>query len=252
MGIDAEMFVRTKAKVTKEEVREWAYRLGEAFGPDNFWIWKDKDRIRHCLELTGVYHQDGPEIKPEHGEVFIQVHPATRYYGRGYERGNLPFLAAIAEWLEANIPGAEVWYGGDSSGVEAKKFNRAARQKLLQHFYKYGHSPYHRFDGLLSKDGLEAPLCKCCWKKMRQFGWGQNYAAFNCDGCGESTVTKDGGKTFVPHEDNWEVAVGNPFSCPECKNELVTRDAGKTFATRKSAEKIVELEKKRKEKRANG
>lgn len=246
MGIDAEMFVRTKAKVTKEDVREFAYRLGEAFGPENFWIWKDEGRIRHCLEIIKTYHQDGPDIKPARGETFIEVHIASRYYGPGYERGDLPLLVMVAEWLEENIPGSEVWYGGDSSGVEAEKFDKAARRRFLKHFYKHGHSLYRDVFDKIKKDELENPVCKCCWKKMRRYGWGENYAAYNCDGCGESVVTKDGGKTFTPHED-WGVVSGKPFSCPECRTELMTRDAGKTFATRKSVEKVVEEEKKRKE-----
>jgi predicted RNA-binding Zn-ribbon protein involved in translation (DUF1610 family) len=253
MGIDAEMFVRTKAKVTAEEVREWAYRLGETFGPENFWIWKDERKIRHCLEIIKVYHQDGPDIKPKHGETFVGVYPATRYYGPGYERGDLPLLVMISEWLEENIPGAEVWYGGDSSGVEAEKFDRRARNQLIRHFNKYGHAPYHgHFDR--KDDDVKAPICKCCWKKMRRYGWGKNYAAFTCGGCGEDVLTTDGGKTFSARVEDWEAATGRPFSCPQCKTELVTRDAGKTFAALDNAKKVAEAEKKRKEekKKADG
>lgn len=199
MGIDAEMFVRTKAKITKEQVRDLAYHLGSAFGADRFWIFKDRGEgipPRHCLEIVNKYDQDGPTIKPEKGETFIRVHPATRYYGEGYERGDLPFLIMLAEWLERNIPGGEVWYGGDSSGVCAEKFDKRARKRYLDLYCKVGHHPYSGAFDTDHGDGVKAPICKFCWKKMRRYGWGKNYAPFHCSGCGESVVTRDGGKTF--------------------------------------------------------
>ena len=255
MGIDARMFVRTKAKITEEQVREWAYRLGEAFGPESFWIFKDRGEgipPRHCLSLIKEHHQDGPTIKPKSGETFIAVHPATRYYGVGYERGNIVLLIGIAEWLEANIPDCEVWYGGDSSGVEAEKFDRKARADVMRHFADGGHTAYRDVFDNDHGDGIKAPLCKFCWKVMRRYGWGKDYAAFHCAGCGEDIMTRNSGKTFQPKNDDWEMTVGGPsFECPSCKTELVTRDAGKSFVPLKDAKKMAEAEKKRKEERKN-
>lgn len=251
MGIDAEMFVRTRARITVDQVRDWAYRLGSTFGAESFWIFKrEGEPVRHCLQIVDEYTQDGPTLKPEKGETFIRVYPATRYYGEGYERGNLPLLIAVAEWLERNIPHAKVWYGGDSSGVEATAFDAKARRHLMRHFCDQGHEPYERAFDSDHGDGIAAPLCKCCWKKMKRYGWGPKYAAFICNGCGENTLTRDGGQTFEQRRDDWETALNNPHAeCPKCQTPLVTNDAGRTFIARSDAEVMAERERKAKERR---
>lgn len=251
MGVDAEMFVRTKAEITEVEVRTLAYRLGEAVGHDNLWIFKNPSfgEPRHCMQIVPEYTQDGPTITPEKGETFIQVYPATRYYGEGYERGNLPLLIMIAEWLEENIKDGEVWYGGDSSGVEAKKFDKKAREKLFKFFAKEGHRGYTTF---FDKD-KGGPLCNMCLVRMDQYGFGPNYASYYCPGCGENTVTHDGGKTFEPKKEDWEGSCASPFECPSCKTHLVTRDAGHTFEKLEIAKNWAEREKERRERnRGNG
>lgn len=251
MGVDAEMFVRTKVKITEEQVRTLAYRMGEAFGHDNLWIFKNPDHgeSRHCMQIVPEYTQDGPTIQPGKGETFIQVYPCSRYYGEGYERGNLPLLIMIAEWLEANIPGGEVWYGGDSSGVEAKKFDKKAREKLFKFFAKGGHRNYTTF----FDKKADGPLCNMCFVRMDQYGFGQNYASYYCAGCGENTMTRDGGKTFEAKNENWEPSCASPFECPSCKIHLVTRDAGHTFEKLEIAKVFAEREKERRErKQGNG
>lgn len=213
MGIDAEMFVRTKAKVTPDQARGWAVSAAQAFGHDRFWIFKrEKTDLekRHCMEIVREYTQDGPTIKPKKGETFIQVYPATRYYGPGYERGDLPFLIMLAEWLEETIPGAEVWYGGDSSGVEAVKFDWDARRTLFKHFCENAHRPYRgAFNGLRSsgKDAPKLPFCGFCGVPMNQYGFGKEYASYGCDGCGGGTETHDGGKTWTEKIDpeDWQM-----------------------------------------------
>lgn len=199
MGVDAEMFVRVKGgNYTREAVKRIAYDLGSAFGPDKFWIfkdcsWADDGSVRHAATLIEKYEQDGPDIEPEDGEQFIQIHPATRYYGEGYERGNLPFLIMLAEWLERRIPGGVVWYGGDSSGVEAEPFDKAAREKLWAHFCAVAHAPYDDvFDNDSHSITMPRPICPICDVKMKRYGWGAKYGAFNCSGCDERRIWRDG------------------------------------------------------------
>ena len=102
-----------------------------------------------------------------------------------------------AEWLERNITGGEVWYGGDSSGVCAKKFDLEARQEYITHWAEAGHVPYCEcFDN--GPEGIvDAPVvCSLCKVPMTRYGWGPQYAAYRCLGCEKSVGTHDGGKSW--------------------------------------------------------
>lgn len=205
MGIDAEMFVRTKEAVTDEQVLQWAIDLHEAFGEFVFVIHRDAPYAfggdRHCLEIVDAYYQDGPQEDPADGETFIRAHLYTRYYGKNYERGDLPRIIAVARWLEDRIPGAEVWYGGDSSGVPAEPFGQEERDALWAHFVKVGHRPYTHAGFIANRGDIAAPTCGLCKIPMRCYGIGKNYGAFICDGCGWKLTTRDGGKTFEHKKD---------------------------------------------------
>jgi hypothetical protein len=191
MGIDAEMFVRTKNKRTPQEVRKLAYKLAAAFGHESFWIWRPgessfNEEGRHCLEIVEVYEQDGDDIVPEPGEQFIRCYPGTRYFGEGYQRGNIRLLCDIAEWLEGNL-GGEVWYGGDSSGVCAEKFDQEARQKHKRLFFESGKTWLLGFSNALGD--TPRPTCDFCTVPMTQTtfaGRGNPKAnnVFTCLGCG--------------------------------------------------------------------
>lgn len=203
MGIDAEMFVRTKIKITETEVLKYAYLLGEAFGPESFIIGHPRANYLfgepyHCLEIVKKISQDGPDIFPEEGEIFIKVRLRGRYYGIGYERGNLPNIIAVACWLENNIPGAEIWYGGDSSGVTHEIFDKKVRDKLFKHFCKEGHEPYYGEDWCNEiKFPLPISKCELCNVPFVRYGIGQSYAAYSCSGCGFHLRTPDSGKTWM-------------------------------------------------------
>lgn len=212
MGIDAEMFVRVRRAVPDAEVKRLRYRMAEAFGASRFWIFneagkaapveRDEDASfdnRHCMERVKVYTQDGPDILPEPGETFLRVYPATRYYGDGYERGDLPLLISLAEWLEANT-GGEVWYGGDSGGCCAKVFDHDARAQLFAHFCRHGHQPYRSgWDALTAADDTKVTglLCTFCDFAMTRNGWGPNYQGWDCYGCGMRMESRDNGATFT-------------------------------------------------------
>ena len=85
MGIDAEMFVRTRSKITEDDVRTLSYRMCDALGAEHFMIWQgdeDEDpQEQHALSIVCEWDQDGPTILPEEGETFIKVHFLGRYTG---------------------------------------------------------------------------------------------------------------------------------------------------------------------------
>jgi hypothetical protein len=213
MGIDAQMFARTRANLSPEDVRRLAVELCEAFGAGEFWIGEDwpvydddYEKVvrkgRHALEIIGVYHQDGDDIVPDDGEMFIEAYPATRFYGEGYERGDIVFLLALARWLRSRIPNAEVWYGGDSSGVCAEPLTPEYEEQLWRRFTETGHRGY---TGALSNRGGwndafgagKNPVCGFCNVAMHNIGGGGGESFFSCGGCGKKSVVGADGRVTV-------------------------------------------------------
>lgn len=192
MGIDAEMFVRTRAPITEDFVRRLGYELGRSFGRDRFWIsragqYDDQPHYRGAAAVVEKYEQDGDDIVPEPGETFIRIYPTTRYYGAGYERGDLPFLIMLAWWLESKVPGGAVWCGGDSSGVCAEPFGVKERADLWAHFLSNAHEPYNGFGR-----SEERIVCPDCVEPMVQYGSGGGWTMHVCDGCGWRRESQDG------------------------------------------------------------
>lgn len=151
-----------------------------------------------------AYFQDGGTIYAADGEWFLEVSLWTRYYGVGYERGDLMTICAVAEWIEANIPKATVFYGGDSSGVEAESFDSAAREKLKRHFYSQHGRDYFNHEWF-GRAGGKAPRpnpCGLCIPGEPRFnqhgsGMGGAFIAVNCAGCGKSFESNDAGQTWT-------------------------------------------------------
>jgi hypothetical protein len=219
MGIDAEMFVRVKRAVPDDEVRRLRLQLGSAFGADKFWIFgrdkavgeapldeADDDHApigspRHCIERVTEFRQDGDALMPEPGETFLRVYIASRFYGDGYERGNLPLILAVAAFLREATHG-EVWYGGDSSGVCAELLDDARRRELWAHFVAVQHEPYENGMRWDRDDNIPNQHCTFCNAPMRRYGGGSGglYAPFFCCGCGADIETRDGGKTWAPRK----------------------------------------------------
>jgi hypothetical protein len=146
--------------------------------------------------------QDGPPVYAKPGETLLEVSVWTRYYGEGYERGDILTLCAIAEWAEVNMQPCEVWYGGDSSGVCVARFDNARRSGLRAHLYGTAGRDYFKYDSdKARKHPKPCGLCIPDEPRFNQFGHGANYCAVSCSGCGKSFETRDGGATWGPHKD---------------------------------------------------
>lgn len=197
MGIDAEMFVRTREALTPRDLRNLSVDAVEAFGTKPFFLMPEADLTgdgdenewwepgdppgRHVLRRIRWWVQDGADIHPEPGEQFIKVSLFSRYYGEGYERGPIHDHIAIARWLEHRIPGGAVWYGGDSSGICAEPFGPAERERVWAHFCTVGHRPYYRsWD---PNDGADAPVCGFCGPRLVANGGGRDVTFYYCRGC---------------------------------------------------------------------
>lgn len=180
------MFFKTRHRISDDNLKRLAWRLAGAFYREGFGFYDD---TMTCIEAIETYQQDGDDITPEPGEYFYEIHLSGRYYGPEYERGPITDFVAIAEWLEFNVADAEVWYGGDSSGICATRFDRPARQVLLAHFYRHGHLPYvEAFDGL-TEGRPECPRCKI---HMIQNGGGGDREFYFCYGCPNKAITVAG------------------------------------------------------------
>lgn len=212
MGIDARMLIRYRGeKPTEDQLTRWSWDLCRSIGAEHFYLSDgDGDAIVRAVDLTKyeddepgrAYYQDGPTLYANTGEWLLEVSLITRYYGIGYERGDILTICAIAEWIEQNMQPCKVLYGGDSSGVTAVPFHDEVRRQYRAHLYSQSGRDYFKaFDD----DRKSYPIpeqCGLCVRgenRLIRYGWGNNYVALRCAGCGKNFETRDNGVT-------WEVS----------------------------------------------
>ena len=131
MGIDAMMFITTSTPVTDAQIDIWCGALVAEFGDDPILTDEHDDGWRVLQRVKQGSFIPGPQ-----GSEALELQLWGRYYGRDYERGTLPPYVAIAEWLERNIPGSTIWFGGDS--VAIRLFDKEERDALMKHWKAYG------------------------------------------------------------------------------------------------------------------
>jgi hypothetical protein len=150
--------------------------------------------------------QDGDPIFAKPGEWFLKVNCWSRFYGIGYERGDLLTLCAIAEWCEINIPNCVVWYGGDSSGELAQPWPDSERLKLRYHLYSPKGREYFKYSSRYGQQPKHPSPCGLCIDggSFEQYGsGGGGYIGVHCASCGKSFESRDHGVTW---EDKKEAA----------------------------------------------
>lgn len=207
MGIDAQILVKNRStEITKEECWALAVELARICGPETFFMdpmglnlspWRPEPF--HCLEIIQpmgaieakdngepdwegkvIYIQDGPEIFAAPGEQFLEVHMLGRYYGPGYERGNWPKIRTVIECLMykfVRFRDADIWYGGDSSGMVLEKVTPEWMLEMNKHYYSGGRSGYVKAFG-------SGPQCPGCHISLANCGGGGSQSFFWCETCG--------------------------------------------------------------------
>lgn len=175
MGVDAEMRIQTPDLLSDREILKLSFDIAEAFGRDSFWIDREKKRSA----ISRWVSEDEYDVAPSEGP-FIMPNLWSRYYGiDGYERGDLPFLLAVAEWFEHRIPGCKVFYGGDT-GDGYEPWDKARRAEFFAHFAEVGHKPYSGY--FQRRDPVV--LCDWCEEPMRIHTWGpygrRKYLCVHC------------------------------------------------------------------------
>jgi hypothetical protein len=209
MGVDAQMLVRTKRAVTPAEVKRIAVQMQIAFGHDGvLTVWSPNAAYvpykggRHCLEIIERYEQDGPAIKPRKGETLVEVSLGTRYYGPGYERGDLPGILAVARYLRAAFKPCEVWYGGDSSGICAEHLNDELESSLWEHFCSQASREYFS-----SGSKTSAVRCDFCDIPANNNMWGGGKTGHYCPSCGAHWLLYTDGRLVSADKDYKPLAV---------------------------------------------
>lgn len=205
MGVDARMVFTMSGEPKAERLRQIQYCLMEKVGKELFWCdtYQNPSTGKHendrkfpqpFLVPVGTYEQDGPDLILPNA---VKVKLFCRYYGDGYERGPALNLIAVMLTLLGLPDVTAVYYGGDSSGICAEPFTREKVLALLDHFCRVGHEPYHSYFDRGERQG-ESPRCSYCGVPLLRNGWGQRFAVFYCQGCGETLTLRD--EDF----DNWK------------------------------------------------
>jgi hypothetical protein len=181
MGVDAVMMVQApSSEVTDDRIVEWSYKLGAAFGFERFLVY----RLDGRRALTRADEDDIRcyNVRERPGWTTLRVNIFSRYYGPGYERGDLPFLLALARFLEDIVPASYILYGSDS-GDTLEYFGRDEQEDLWDHFVSVQYEPYHRAFTPLS--GQAPPSCGFCGDvPMSNHGGGAGVEFYECHGCG--------------------------------------------------------------------
>jgi hypothetical protein len=195
MGVDVNMLATTAKQLSDVDIRNLSYRLCEAFGYQEFWqdVRKGQFALSRVIEDSYAYEWLPKHVARDSGTI-IMVNQSWRYYGPGYERGSLPTIIGVAEWLSRN--NLDVWYGGDSD-ERVYLFDSVARDKLREHFAKNGGGPYR--SGFGSGDyKLECPYCV---NPLRVYIWGPAGArSYSCPGCGYQCTRSSDGTIIVDKE----------------------------------------------------
>lgn len=183
MGIDSHMLLRTKHPIADQRVNQLAWELAASFGHQNFYVTPNNTR---ALYTVPVYYQDGPEIIPEPGETLIRVNVVGRWCDIYSLNSKLFYYAAVAQWLERRVPGCEIWYGGDSSGVLAIPFTPKVRAQCMKHMPRFH---------LIMRDPPEPDgqtTCEFCSKNRAKLYLDSKYLIEECLGCQSLYIQIDG------------------------------------------------------------
>jgi hypothetical protein len=139
MATHPEIFATSEQKISAETMKTLASDLSEALGPDRLFDYKGTGVI--ALEPKSDYHLL-PDSLPR-TESVLRVQLCTPYYGKGYERGYWPEIAATLEFLRHRLPEARIWYGADGT-EQAEEVNSEFLQQLWSYWSQHGGRPYHQ------------------------------------------------------------------------------------------------------------
>jgi len=207
MGVDAVVYLvvpeRAFMSNAADEVLSLSCDMVEAFGADYFSIYRPgaqswHPKGQHALEIMPPPSADDWRypVPARPNDLILELNIHTRYYGEdGYERGDLPFILAVTQYLQDRLPAAKIYYDGDS-GDELRLLDEPRRKRLWQHFVEVGHKPYNGFFGADKKN----TTCEFCKRPRNNYGGGHGREFESCDSCGSHVITQ-GGMILIESKD---------------------------------------------------
>jgi ribosomal protein S27E len=179
MGIDIKLFVKTKKKFEEAELRHLNYRFMEAttLGYGNKPI--------SLVDKENYYFTNDDNF-------YYEIDTFTRYYSKGYARGDWAEISMTINWLRYNFFPCEILYGGDSSD-DIPILTEEEQEELNKYWYESGRLSYRQSE---PQNELFAQKCPNCDEKMTQYMWSGGNGEINCLGCRYTLKTEDQGKTW--------------------------------------------------------
>jgi hypothetical protein len=183
MGVDSIMIIRVPRPLTDDEVKREAVKAQIALGNNGVlavdspgkYTWRPEGR--HCLSIIHGEANENIERRPD--ETLIDVGLRTRYYGVGYERGDLVSILAVARWFRIAFAPCEIWYGGDNGTVE--QLDEVRENDLWVHFMSDAGRAYFSRP---PRDG-NAIHCTFCDVDAGVFMFSGNESGHVCPSCGQ-------------------------------------------------------------------
>ncbi len=194
------MLVQLPERLDEPTLLRLAYDLAEAFGEEVLDLRPGPGTIEGAapvLRLLEPQEQIPVTSDPGMDGGWLCVNLCRSYYGPGYERGPIVAYLAIAAWWEQRVPGALVWYGPDEPPPALRHLDRAARERLFEHFCRVGHQPYYQMSKNIRLAAGSA-LPRCCATPMTWVGWnGREVHVLRCLACKSSREVPNDGSLII-------------------------------------------------------
>ena len=211
MGVDAEILIKITnpdSWLSEDELRQYSSKMTATIGVDSFFLRPGINRHALSFYEEHEYYQDGPSIFRQDNEQFIEVHLASRYYGEDYPRGYWPSICFTLLWIKANLRDAEVWYGGDSSGICMELITEERLKQLNNYYLTTGTEEYW----MNEKQSL---ICDFCQTGVTIAGGGGAQPGrlsrkfVDCGSCGKQWVLRSDNMICA-----WGDKAGDPYTDP--------------------------------------
>ncbi len=147
MPTDPEIFATLGRSVPHEAIKQLASDLSEVLGSGRVLDYDGGGSI--LLESKAEYEVLPDELPRE--ESILRARLSTPYYGKGYERGCWPEIAASLEFLRHRLPGGRVWYGpGGTEHVE--EVTQEFLDSMWEYWAQHGCRPYYQRQSIAQPD----------------------------------------------------------------------------------------------------
>lgn len=199
MGIDVEMIAVVGRRLSDEEVKRAAVRMQIAFGgaSGSGLLWVDRGK-HHSLTLidptSDMLAETG--IANDGSSSYIRLNSLGRFYGSGYERGDIVGILAVARYMRSAFPGAEVYYGGDSGGG-LRLLDAEYESDLWGVFTSELSRRYFNH----SRGDETETVCDFCEVRTNTYSWSAAECITRCPSCGQQWKYVKATKQHVLHEE---------------------------------------------------